>query len=61
MRRRKKRIEQKLIGVAFLIVSLVILIIALTAKTEMDADGTFLLISLPLGFYFLFSRKHLIK
>ena len=55
--RKRKRIEQKLLGVVFLIVSLLILIVALTAKTEMDSDITFLLISVPLGFYFLFTKK----
>mgnify|MGYP007027551539 CR=1 FL=1 len=55
--RRKKMIEQKLIGIAALLLCVVIVVFALHGKTPEDRDVTPVLLMAPLGFYLLFSKE----
>lgn len=50
-------IEQKLIGILFLIISAVILIVAAHAQTPDDLDATPVLLFIPMGICLLFSKE----
>ena len=55
--RRRKMIEQKLIGILFLIISAVILIVAAHAQAPDDLDATPVLLFIPMGICLLFSKE----
>lgn len=55
--RRKKMIEQKLMGIAALLLCVVIVVFALHGQTPEDRDVTPVLLLAPLGFYLLFSKE----
>jgi len=55
--RRRKMIEQKLIGILFLIISVVILIVAAHAQTPDDLDATPVFLFIPMGICLLFSKE----
>ena len=55
--RRKKMIEQKLMGIAALLLCVVIVVFALHGQTPEDRDVTPVLLMAPLGFYLLFSKE----
>lgn len=55
--RRKKMIEQKLMGIATLLLCVVIVVFALHGQTPEDRDVTPVLLMAPLGFYLLFSKE----
>lgn len=55
--RRRKMIEQKLIGILFLIISVVILIVAAHSQTPDDLDATPVLLFIPMGICLLFSKE----
>ena len=55
--RHKKMIEQRIIGIVFLLISLLVFIWALRAEIPMDSDITPALILIPLGFYCLLTKK----
>ncbi len=59
-RRRKMLIEQKLMGLALIAISILIFILASTGKTFEDRDCTAIFITMPLGLLLLFSKKILI-
>lgn len=50
-------IEQKLIGILFLIISVVILIVAAHAQTPDDLDATPVFLFIPMGICLLFSKE----
>ncbi len=56
-RRRKLLIEQRLMGLGLIAISVLIYVLALTGTTIEDRDGTALLFTLPLGLLLLFSKK----
>lgn len=55
--RKKKMIEQKLMGIAALLLCVVIVVFALHGQTPEDRDVTPVLLMAPLGFYLLFSKE----
>ena len=48
--------ERKLLGIAFLIITIFVIIMALTGTSVEDRDATFALISGPLSLYLLFKK-----
>lgn len=55
-----KRIEQKILGVLMLVLSLVIWRLCSLGTTPADQDGTILLLTVPMGIWMLFSKKIII-
>lgn len=55
--RRRKMIEQKIMGIICLLICVVILIVASHTQTPDDLDGTPVFFIAPLGFYLIFSKE----
>ena len=53
----KKMLEQKLMGIGMILVSLVVIYMAATAIVPGDSDATAAVIFLPIGLYLMLSRK----
>lgn len=58
--RRRKLIQQRLMGLAMVAISIFIVVMACHAKTPEDSDCTAVFLTAPLGLYMLFSRKVII-
>lgn len=54
---RRKLIIQKLYGLGFIAISVMILLLASTGISFEDRDATAVLFTAPLGIYLLFTRK----
>lgn len=59
-RKQKLMVQQKVMGLVMILITGLILWLALTGVTTEDQDCTAIFITLPLGLWFLFSRKILI-
>lgn len=59
--RRKKLIIQKLMGLGFLVMSVLLLLIALHGKTVEDRDCTVLLFTFPMALYLIFTGSVIIN
>jgi len=55
--RRKKFIQQKLMGLALLVMTALIIWIASTGATIEERDATAALLTAPLGIYLLFTKE----
>lgn len=53
--------KQRCMGVALLVVSAVIWLLASTGETVEERDGTALLLTFPLGIYLLVSKTYLLN
>lgn len=53
----KKLIQQKLMGLAFIAISIFCLWMASNGNTVQERDCTALILTVPVGLYLLFSRK----
>ena len=58
--RRRKFIEQKLMGLGIIAISVVLICIASTGTTVEERDVTAVLLTLPLGLLMLFSKEIII-
>ena len=54
--RRKKMIEQRLMGIGFILISFFVLAIASTGTTPEDSDCTVIFFTVPVGVALLFSK-----
>ena len=52
--------KQRLMGVALVVISWFILLLALTGTTIADQDATAVLLTLPLGLYMIFSEEYIL-
>lgn len=59
-RRRKLLIEQRLMGIGLIAISVLIYVIASGGSTVADSDCTAVFITFPLGLLLLFSKKVMI-
>lgn len=55
--RRRKFIEQRLMGLGMIFISIVIICIAANGKTVEEKDATAVLLTLPMGLAMLFSKN----
>jgi len=53
----KRVLIQRLMGLAMLLISYIIIRVAMTGITVVDRDATAVLITIPLGLYLLFSKE----
>ncbi len=53
--------EQRLLGVALVVISGILLATALSGTTVEEQDATAVLLSLPLGLYMMFSSKYILN
>lgn len=58
--RRRKVVEQKLMGIALIVICALILWFASTGVTPEDKDCTAVLFIAPIGLYMLFSKQTII-
>lgn len=54
-------IAQRLIGIALLIISALVILVASNGNTIEDRDATAVLMFAPLGLWLLFSKKQIIE
>lgn len=54
---KRKMIEQRLMGIAMLLLCVFIVVFALHGQTPEDRDVTPVLLIAPMGFYLLFSKE----
>lgn len=53
--------EQKLIGLAFIAISIIVILVACNGNTIEERDATAVLLFAPLGLYLLFGKKQIIE
>lgn len=53
--------EQKLIGLALIAISIIVILMTCNGTTIEDRDGTAVLLFAPLGLYLLFGKKQIIE